>query len=370
MAVYYTIHTLLFISCIFELSSIRVKKRVIILWAVFFTLFGGLRWRIGGDWEQYFQHFILSSWDNIFNYDRYGNGVETLEPGFVFINKLIKEIFGTFYWYNIIVVGFVQFTYYKFCNFFVPKHSLLLYALIMVLYPNYFPVRAGLAVAICYWTYRYIKNQQLWRFLFLVVVATFIHNQCLILLPFYWVGKIKMNLFHYTALFVLFSTCSVLFQDYFTLLSMSIGGSLAEKAYHYTQYETDGMRGASYLGWCLNYFFLLIYLYIRKIEKKDDDRWYNTLLNMFIVYIAIYMVFSENMGDLSRLANMFLPAQIILLTQSIICFVECNNRLLKNAAITFLILYYIYKIMGITSGYYFELACVPYRTIFDYQILN
>lgn len=96
MDLYYIIFSLVFASCIFEFSKRNTKKCVLIIWCIFFTIFGGIRWKTGGDWYQYYEHFLYSSWDNIFNYDRYGDGREQLEPGFVFLNTLIKSVLVSF----------------------------------------------------------------------------------------------------------------------------------------------------------------------------------------------------------------------------------------------------------------------------------
>lgn len=57
MELYYAVHIALFISTLFECSSLKNKQRIMILRCIFFILFGGLRWEIGGDWDQYYEHF-------------------------------------------------------------------------------------------------------------------------------------------------------------------------------------------------------------------------------------------------------------------------------------------------------------------------
>ena len=369
MELYYTIHILLFFSCIFELSRTKSKKKIIIIfWCIFFTLFGGLRWKIGGDWEQYYNHFQNCEWSNIFNYDRYGNGVETLEPGFVFINATIKYIFGEFYWYNLIIVGFIQYTYYKFTLEFSPKYPILMYAFLMLLASAYFPVRAGLALGVVYWSYKYIRERNLKKFLLIVLCAGMIHYQCFIILPFYWVGHIKLNFLIASIIYLLFIISARLFQEYFIILSAIIGGDIGEKALSYSDFETEGFKGPSYLGWALNYFFLCIYFYIRKRGNYQNDIWYNTLINIFIAYNGLFIIFSSGMGDLTRLASAFFPAQAILFLFSINYFSSINKKYAK-LAILFYILYYSYKITGVGSGYFFESTCIPYKTIFDYNII-
>lgn len=371
MELYYTIHILVFLSCVFEFSrtTIKTKRKIILLWCVFFTLFGGLRWKIGGDWDQYYEHFLNSEWSNIFNYDRYGNGAETLEPGFVFINATIKYIFGQFYWYNLIIVGFIQYTYYKFSFEFSHKYPILMYALLMLLATAYFPVRAGLALGVVYWSYKYIRDRQLKKFLLIICCAGMIHNQCFVILPFYWAGHVKLNLISASIIYILFIIAAKIFQDYFIILSAIIGGDLGDKMLSYTNFETEGFKGASYLGWGLNYFFLFIYFYIRKKCNYKNNLWYNTLINIFITYNGLFIVFSNGMGDLTRLASAFFPAQAILFLFSMNYFLSSPNKNYAKLAILFYILYYSYKITSIGSGYFFESTCIPYKTIFDYNII-
>ncbi|HAT62478.1 MAG TPA: hypothetical protein DCS83_08065 [Prevotella sp.] len=368
MEIYIIIHVLVFLTLIFELAPLKVKKSIIIGWCIFFTLFGGLRWRIGGDWDQYYDHFVFSSWSNIFNYDRYGNGEETLEPGFVFFNVLIKTIFGKFYIYNLIVVGFIQFTYYKFCNYFFPKNPLFCYCFLMVAVANYFPVRAGFSVGISYWCWKFIKEQKLIPFLIVIFFASIIHNKSIVLLPCYWLGKVRLKSLWLLILYPIIAIASYKLQDWFTILSLSFGGSIAEKAYKFSQVETEGFAGASYFGWVLNYFFLCIYLYIRKKEKLFSNNWYNVLLNSVMIYNAIFMIFSNGMGDLARLSTNFFPVQCILLLKSVLYFAKSKNHLISCLAIFFFLSYYIYKLPSNWNGYFFKDACVPYKTIFDYNL--
>mgnify|MGYP002572304105 CR=1 FL=1 len=368
MEVYLTIHILLFITCIFELSkNMRLKKMVIILWSIFFTFFGGLRWGIGPDWYQYYSHFVNSNWDNIFNYDRYGNGQENLEPFFVFINVLIKSLFGEFYIYNLITTGFIQYTNYKFCTRMSTQSPLLLYAFLMILASNYFTVRAGLSQAILLWSFIAIKEKKFKLYLVSTLIAVFIHYQCIVFIPSYWLLKWKKGISNWLicSTYIGIAILRYKFQNLFTLITIFISGGIGDKAMAYTEKETIGSTGPSYLGWGLNFFFLCIYLYIRKKENNNLNVYYNTLLILVLIYNSIFMIFSDGMGDLARLAGLFVPAQIILLVHSLEYFIYGKGKKFKLLAIIFFIAYYIYKIKGIGNGYYFELQNIPYTTIFD-----
>lgn len=369
MDLYYIIFSLVFASCIFEFSKRNTKKCVLIIWCIFFTIFGGIRWKTGGDWYQYYEHFLYSSWDNIFNYDRYGDGREQLEPGFVFLNTLIKSVFGEFYIYNTILCAFIQYTYYKMCYKFTPNYPILMYAYLMINSSSYFPVRSWIALAIAYWGYIYIKEQNLKRYIIIVILATLIHNQCILFLPFYWVGRIRFNYLSFTLLYLILIVFSYLFQDYITMFALSMEGNIAEKLYHYTQFETEGKAGANYMSWALNYFLIIAYIYYRECVKLHKDTWINTLLVMSIAHSCIYIVFSGGMGDLTRLAILFLPAKAILFVICFTYFSKGKSFVLKSISTSFLIAFMIYRLTQLCSWYYFEDANVPYKTVFDYNLL-
>ena len=342
-----------------------------ILWGIFFTLFGGLRWEIGNDWYQYYDHFLFSDWSNIFNYDRYSGAAndDRLEPGFVFINVLIKSLFGEFYIYNLIIVGFVQLTYYKFCNYFFSKNPLLAYCFLMVIIPNYAPVRAGLATSICFWGWRFIKERRLFPFLIIVSIAFMIHHMSIILLPCYWLGYLNMKARWYLIVYPIIAVFSYALSNYFSSLMSILDFAATKKAYFYTLYETEGGNiGVRYATLVLNYFFLCVYLYTRKTQKLTKDFWYSSLLNVLLLYDAIFMLFRDSMADLTRLSTIYFPAQCILFISTFLSLIKSPKALISSLAIIFFLAYYIYKIPSSSSGYFFKDAFVPYKTIYHFNV--
>lgn len=371
MEFYYILYYSLLATLIGELFPLKTKKILMVVWCAIFILIGGLRWRIGGDWDQYYDHFLFSKWSNIFNYDRYGNGSQSLEPGFVFINVFIKSIFGTFYFYNFIICAFVQITYYKFSTYFFPKRPLLCYIFLTILANNMFPVRAGLSLAITFWCWKYIKERNLKKYLLVVGAAFFIHNQAIVLFPCYFLGFIKIKSRWLLIIYPIIAIFAFKFQDYFAELALLLDdGSIADKLQTYTGGQTTGFStAANYLGWAFNYFFLVNYLIIRKIKKLEDDYFYTVLLNAFMVYNSIFMIFSAGMGDLARAATIYFPAQCILFNFAIHCYLKLYGGKFKILVVLFLVSYLTYRVPALWSGYFFKSVSVPYKTIYNYGIV-
>lgn len=364
METYYYIFTLVFISFVFIRSDVKIQKVIMLFWVLFFTLFGGLRWEIGGDWKQYYFHFLNSSWNNIFNYDRYGNGVETLEPGFVFLNVLIKTLFDKFWIYNLIICLIIQLSNYKFSIYFFPKYPLLCHCTLLIMANYIFPVRSGLSLGICIWAYIYLKQRKILKYALVVAIASLIHYQQLILLPLYFLQYVKLKGKYLIIIFISIILLSFVLKKYVVALSLLFSGELGNKMYNYTQEETLGFLGPSYIGWALNAFFLIIYINIRSRFSLQKDCWYNALINIFIIYNAIFIIFSGGMGDLARLSSSLLPAQCLLLVDAFVKMSRDKVFLVRILSFIFFFSYMLYKIPTIWSGTYFKYNSVPYKTIF------
>lgn len=66
---------LIFLACLTEMKGPKSLKKSV-MWSLMLmeTLFGGLRWQFGGDWDQFYYHFQHTNWSNIFNYVRNSAG--------------------------------------------------------------------------------------------------------------------------------------------------------------------------------------------------------------------------------------------------------------------------------------------------------
>ena len=371
MEFYYILYWSFFASIIGELLPLKQKKIIMMIWCVIFILIGGLRWRIGGDWDQYYDHFLFSKWSNIFSYDRYGTGLQTLEPGFVFVNVLIKSIFGTFYFYNFILCSFVQLTNYKFSTYFFRERPLLCYMFLTILANGLFPVRAGFSLAITFWCWRFIKERNLKKYLMVVTAAFFIHNQAIVLFPCYFLGYIKLKSKVLLVIYPIIAIFAFRFQDFFAQIALLFDdGSMAAKLQTYTGGQTEGFSTTqNFLGWAFNYFFLINYLIIRKMKALETDFFYNVLLNAFMIYNSIFMIFAAGMGDLARAAAIYFPAQCLLFNYAIQFFLKLYKGKFELLVALFLLSYLAYRTPALWSGYFFKAACVPYKTIYDYRIV-
>ena len=369
---YFIIHYAILLSVLFDVygADKKTTNKVMAFWAIFLALFGGMRWEIGGDWTQYYEHFKHSEFSNVFSYTRFWHSDRLLEWGFVLINATIKFLFGKFFIYNLIICSFIQYSKYKVCKILCPDYALTAFCMLSLLYVNYFAKRTELGVTAVLWSLIYIKNKKLVKFSIINYLGFIIHHQCIAMVPAYWIGKIKLHWILFLTVLIISYVSFVVFQDSFILLSSYIGGDVGEVALQYTEHETTGHQTRGITTLLLNLIFACVFLYIRKMRGKEKDEWYNALLNMFLLNIGIQLIFSNGMDDISRVGLLFVFSKVLLMIDVIRFFKERKD--IYNLALTWSawILYLGYRAYNLDSWYFFYFVNVPYKTIFDYNIFK
>ena len=101
-----------------------------------------------------------------------------------------------------------------------------------------------------------------------------------------------------------------------------------------------------------------------KREGLAKEEWYNGMLNLYLVWCTIYIVFSGAMGDLVRLSYQFNFARLFLMVAAFECFYRSKYPIKKVLLWMVFLVYVINRWRQLDSWYYFYLANVPYKTIF------
>ena len=72
MFIYLLIYIPFICSAYYDFVKTSDKQKISILWfwVIVFTLFRGLRWDTGTDWDQFLEVYNHAHWDNIFSYYR------------------------------------------------------------------------------------------------------------------------------------------------------------------------------------------------------------------------------------------------------------------------------------------------------------
>ena len=310
MGIYILLYSLLFLCIFFDAKRIKGIDRTYIVYffVIVFTLFNGLRWETGTDWENYYNIFYGAEWDNVFRY--YLNSNITIEYGYVLINLIVKKLTGHYTFFLLISNFFILYTYAQFSLKYSTSPILCFSALLTS--TNFFPVRQHIAIAVVMYAFTSILNKSFLKFVLFVFIASTIHRAAIIFLPFYFIGKYNWSFIGYCLVLTgsLLIT-NILPQVMLGVLSniLFVGDSSMTKLSRYAGEIKKNLSGfgRSYINVVFNFIFFCAYYLIIKVKKKTEGK--NNLvffLNAFVVMSVFQNVFASMMQELARVANFFL----------------------------------------------------------------
>lgn len=360
MTIYIILYSLLFPIIFSDKRSIPLshKKLIILIFVIIFTLFRGLRWECGTDWEQYHQVFLSSEWNNIFTFNRYGE--EIMEYGYMFTNILLKSIIPSYTFFLLVTNFFILFSYYKF-SFRYAQFPIITFVT-LIFCSNFFPVRQNIAVAIALLSLPYVFKRKIYKFILLIIAAMSFHTSAIVFLPVYFIYRFEINIIIRISICILAIICGKYLKDIFILISDFIGWSMISNRLEiYSRITKEEIISRSWSGT----FILMTWLYIFYISQKKlhimQDKHFSLFINLYNLYLIITFIFATDMQELGRMSDYFWPSFCILFA----CFIgKCLYLPNKVYGIiyAFFIFYMSYKFIGLTH-FYPELM-FPYKSIF------
>ena len=327
---------------------------LIIFWFLSF-----LRWETGTDWESYLtffnKNYIL---DEFLSTD--------IEPFFAYLNYIVKQVTDQ-YWVLLMVIGALIYcltgpTIYKYSPF--PFISLLVY--LMLRKADIFFVRESIAIALCFFSIRYIIKKQLWLFLLIILVASQFHRSVIVFLPAYWIYHLNYSFKKIAATLAIYAAVIVLIQSIMSDALISVSSLLGErffaKTQHYIEDDADYIEGNVYgvvalLRGLLNriiILFLLFYSY-----NKLRLPLLRGLINLYVVSVIIFITVYPISSVLSRLYNsydMFCVLALPFIFKAI-------SR--KSIPIVYFLFYTYVSVRFVAGTLYgaYSYTLVPYKTI-------
>jgi hypothetical protein len=289
--IYYLV---LFLLVFLGIVSLTNVKRINVLFfsvLAFFiiVMFGGLRFKVGADWDSY---------ERIFNESRLDNLFETgIEPFFNLLIVIVK-CFDL----NYLFLVFLVFTFATVLKFsFLFKYSNSFFAALLIYFPIQFMaydingIRQGLAIGIIFCSVDSLLRKKFWTFLAIVSIAMCFHYSAVIFFPFYFIAnkKIRSKYIHITI--VLSIVLGFLLQKIilaFLLPRLSgLESIFAQKVFSYSSSEEFGQGIA--LGFSTIHRLLIFYLFFIFYDKiKLQDHLKNILLNSYLISLVLYFLFS------------------------------------------------------------------------------
>ena len=213
--VFFMIFLRVFIYRSWELTN-REKLQFIVLALIPVTVISGFRGEsVGADTENYRRQFmeILSG----------GEMVERIEPGFIYLNKLLVQITSEFQWLVILTAVFLSISIgiFVYKNARDPFLALLFFITLGLFQFSLSGIRQTIAIAITLMSMELIKKRKLVWFLGVIMLAALFHKSALLFFPAYFIANRSITIKNLIIYLVAF-TAIYFSADFFLLKAAEI----------------------------------------------------------------------------------------------------------------------------------------------------
>lgn len=342
------------------LNQINLEKRYLIMQQVFvfvsFVLFGGLRYKVGADWDAY---------ETLFN------GVSSIEEVvksreeklYMMSNFLIKFIFDS-YGFFVFIFFLVAFS----LKFYVIKLyskdvflSLIIYIYGVLLIYDFNGIRQGMAMSFIMLSIPYMLERRFGKFIFLIVIACFFHISAIVFLPFYFLSRIEYS---NKKLITIITLCILIAIPLRSIIQNSLFYQLfmaSESFSHYSTY-TDGDNyqiNTSILSVALFQRLIIFFMFIASYDSMKIDSNLKLLLrNGYFISIMIFLLLSFSDQFAARISFNYKLLEILMVPAIL---TAVSNKYIK---VLLLFFFLILSVVGTE-----RLISVPYGYLLPYRNL-
>lgn len=342
--------TLLFIFMIFA-SFVEVngdgysKKNRFLLWiaGIGLIILGGLRDWVGADYpvylEMYYHWLQIAPWQDVTDKLLFRDSQQEIEALYIVLNKLLFSFAAPFHIFTlvvaVIVIGLKMFVYSK--NSPYPVFSLLLIFIPVFFTTDSGQMRQGLAMAICYYSYEYIKKRNFWMFLLMVYLAMQFHKSAVIFIPAYWIVNISLNSTRIAVLILISILLSPL-KIYLLFPGLIESFTPKDVAAGYTGYVELEEQTSVFMDMMMLMFATFIVTY----NKEACSRvWYYEYMRNIVVFgICLYFIFRSNPAFATRLIGMYTTFSAMLIPSIAYALSKTQRKMVHIYFVIFMIFYY------------------------------
>lgn len=323
-----------------KISSFKVLKIIVLS---ILTIFLSIRYQVGNDYAEYL---------NVFTGIKLYHDNSYVEPLYLIICKLSPS-----FTYVIAIISIISmYLLYKCIEFYRPKYfysSLLIYYGVYFILIDIHLIRQGIALLIVFYSYKFLWQKEIKKFVTLVIIAMGFHISAFIAFILLILPKVKFTKsrrLYFVFFGIFFYIILVLGKTYFFDLLSHIS-FLERYAVVYNNAEYSHSYGIS-LGLL---FDILLFFILNASKVKGLDEF---LLNIFTCSIIIFIVFNDfavvlRLGYYFRIVNILLIINLLKYVRPKILFV------------VFISIYsYYYLETTLTTGN----AVLEYRTILDNDV--
>lgn len=339
--IYYLLISILFIFSLFQ--QINLKKNQLKLLKYFsvtlLIIIGGLRFEVGADWFAYENLFSkTSNLGHVFN-----SREELLFMLIMFFSKNIIDSYSLFIFILFSIAFFLKvktLNYYS-KDFFL---SLLIYVSAIFLIYDVNGIRQGLAISLVLLSIPYILNKNVYKYLFIVLMATICHTSAIIFLPFYWIANIRFKKKFILQILVLVVVFSIPLREFVLNSSLLDYLFTFQRLSGYEDFLFNTAKNTTIPIFSLAVFqrfiiFFLFWIYYEKLQC--DKKLKNLLFNGYFISLLIFLIFSFSSEFAARLGFYYKSLELLIIPLIVSSQIKIINK------VFLLILFLIYAIIGV-----------------------
>lgn len=337
------------VSSYLELYVLKKKTPFFLIIAgVLMIIFSGFRYFVGADYPIYrnlYSGFSLyTTYKDVLDKALFIPTSEQIEWIYVLLNKILFDIGSPFYMVTFVMVLMsisLKFTtIYQ--NLAYPVLGAFMYFMPLYFFEDSGQIRQGMGVAICVFSYRYIKARNLPMFLLMMYIALGFHKTAVAFFPAYWVVKIPMNKARIIAVIVIAILLSP-FEVYriFGSLIDNIGSQDVSDGF--SGYVNDSQFGQS-VAFGLADIIKIFFIYI--LYKFDEDgcrevEYYEYMRNLAVFGLFLFYIFRGNRIFAIRLPGAYMFFMSVFVVPSIVYAAKTRvQRFLHTTFMVYLFLMY------------------------------
>lgn len=223
-----------------------------------------------------------------------------------------------------IPIGFVTYKYSK-----MPFLTILLYLSFGFYNFNFSGLRQAMAFGVVMFSYKYIQEKKLLKYLITMIVAISFHISSIVFLPAYFLKNMNLTKLK-ICLIVLIDIIIFIFKtQIFNLISLFI----------YDDYTIVETNSYTWMMMCLTIAVVCLIFYNATVRKNEKTR----SLYIYVIIGASLMLFAPIANNILRIANYYLMFMILLIPEVINTMKNNNNKYLINFFVVLIaILMYLY----------------------------
>lgn len=343
-----------------EKCKYRFDRNILLFIALLIIFIpSAIRYNIGTDFPNY-----INIYNNIESYTQ-------MEPGFYYINKLLKFVNAHAQW-SIAILAFI-FSYATISSY--PKKDAwiihLTFTLSLLLF-SFNGVRQAIAIAFSLWAFKYYLDNSLLKASLLIIIGSLFHVASLIFIPIGLVGLIPLPKMFKEYFAPITFIVSIFLLNFFTpqlielLALITIKLNLKYQVYFSHSRHFIATELGSGLGVLAKLLFSSFVIFRTKsFINKNPQLW---ILIILIFLYAIAIILAKEIVIFGRLEKVFAIAPIIGVYY---LFQFKKSSFINSIVAIFFIIFLLFSFEKATVGEptnYNNPLLNPYQTIFSYEV--